>query len=101
MKDGHNVVGTGEYNLIWDGENRLLAVDDNGKKTMLRSMILTMKWTTIIMQMEKASAATTEPRRRKWHKQTHTVTNSFKAPKAMRTNNFSIILAIFGQLDPE
>lgn|GEM_PF-5805769 len=51
--------------------------------------------------MEKASAATTEPRRRKWHKQTHTVTNSFKAPKTMRTNNFSIIMAIFGQLDPE
>jgi|GEM_PF-4197961 hypothetical protein len=49
MKDGHNEVGTGECNLLWDEENRLLAVDDNGKKTMLRSMFLTMKWTTIIM----------------------------------------------------
>ena len=30
MKDGHNEVGTRERKLIWDEENRLLAVDDNG-----------------------------------------------------------------------
>ena len=30
MKDGHNEVGTRERKLIWDDENRLLAVDDNG-----------------------------------------------------------------------
>ena len=30
MKDGHNETGTGERKLIWDEENRLLAVDDNG-----------------------------------------------------------------------
>ena len=30
MNDGHNEVGTGERKLIWDEENRLLAVDDNG-----------------------------------------------------------------------
>ena len=30
VKDGHNEVGTGERKLIWDEENRLLAVDDNG-----------------------------------------------------------------------
>ena len=30
MKDGHNEIGTGERKLIWDEENRLLAVDDNG-----------------------------------------------------------------------
>lgn len=27
---GHNETGTGERKLIWDEENRLLAVDDNG-----------------------------------------------------------------------
>ncbi len=30
MNDGHNETGTGERKLIWDEENRLLAVDDNG-----------------------------------------------------------------------
>ncbi len=30
MNDGHNEVGTRERKLIWDEENRLLAVDDNG-----------------------------------------------------------------------
>ena len=30
MKDGHNETGVGERKLIWDEENRLLAVDDNG-----------------------------------------------------------------------
>ena len=30
MKDGHNEVGTRERKLIWDEENRLLTVDDNG-----------------------------------------------------------------------
>lgn len=30
MKDEHNEVGTRERKLIWDEENRLLAVDDNG-----------------------------------------------------------------------
>lgn len=30
MKDGHNEVGTRERKLIWDEENCLLAVDDNG-----------------------------------------------------------------------
>ena len=30
MKDGHNETGTGERKLIWDEENCLLAVDDNG-----------------------------------------------------------------------
>ena len=30
MNDGHNEIGTGERKLIWDEENRLLAVDDNG-----------------------------------------------------------------------
>ena len=30
MDDGHNETGTGERKLIWDEENRLLAVDDNG-----------------------------------------------------------------------
>ena len=30
MKDGHNEVGTRERKLIWNEENRLLAVDDNG-----------------------------------------------------------------------
>lgn len=29
MNDGHNETGTGERKLIWDEENRLLAVDDN------------------------------------------------------------------------
>ena len=27
---GHNETGTGERKLIWDEENRLLPVDDNG-----------------------------------------------------------------------
>lgn len=30
MNDGHNETGTGERKIIWDEENRLLAVDDNG-----------------------------------------------------------------------
>ncbi len=30
MNDGHNETGMGERKLIWDEENRLLAVDDNG-----------------------------------------------------------------------
>ena len=30
MNDGHNETCTGERKLIWDEENRLLAVDDNG-----------------------------------------------------------------------
>ena len=30
MKDGRHETGTGERKLIWDEENRLLAVDDNG-----------------------------------------------------------------------
>ena len=30
MKDGRNETGTGERKLIWDEENRLLAVDNNG-----------------------------------------------------------------------
>ncbi|MBP1531824.1 MAG: hypothetical protein ILA39_06840 [Bacteroidaceae bacterium] len=30
MNDGHNETSTDERKLIWDEENRLLAVDDNG-----------------------------------------------------------------------
>ena len=30
MNDGYNETGVGERKLIWDEENRLLAVDDNG-----------------------------------------------------------------------
>lgn len=30
MNDGHNETGVGERKLIWDEENRLLAVDNNG-----------------------------------------------------------------------
>lgn len=30
MNDGHNETCTGERKLIWDEENRLLTVDDNG-----------------------------------------------------------------------
>lgn len=30
MNDGHNEVGTRERKLIWDEENRLFSVDDNG-----------------------------------------------------------------------
>ena len=30
MNDRHNKVRAGERKLIWDEENRLLAVDDNG-----------------------------------------------------------------------
>lgn len=30
LNDGYNEAGTREHKLIWDEENRLLVVDDNG-----------------------------------------------------------------------